>query len=134
VISYICLGCTLLFEFILSTQFFVSYIISKLYANFPSHFVITRYHSKASHVLRPLCQDPAPLSTPPLISSLALLPVIPTRSIGGFAVERIENSCSYSFSVLRGSLLFVSKPRALNSFFLTARGASKPGARGVFHI
>jgi len=65
VFSYICLGRTLLFEFILSAQFFVHHI--QVLSKFSFLFAITRYHSKPVMSCRP---DPSPFSIPSLFPAL----------------------------------------------------------------
>jgi len=86
VFSYVCLGRTLLFEFIPSLSS-LCIILSKFYANFPFFSLqsldITRF--KRLYVAALLFQDHSPLSIS-LFSSLVLTYSLPAGIIGGFTV------------------------------------------------
>ena len=72
VFSYVCLGRTLLFEFILSTQFSVHHIIQVLCKiSFSLNHHEISLESQSCLVV--LCQDPSPLSIPPLFPVLCYL-------------------------------------------------------------
>ena len=83
VFSFVCLGRTLLFEFILATQFFVHQII---YANFPFLFYIIRYHSISVVISsRPLVPRPLSSFHPPTLSPASCYSS-PFGIIAGFTV------------------------------------------------
>ena len=86
VFSYLCLGPTFLFEFILSTQFSVHpiQVLRKIFFS-PLHHKISLENLSCLAVL---CQDPSPLSIPPLFPGLCYS--LPAGIIGGFTVLRVH--------------------------------------------
>jgi len=93
VFSYVCLGRTLLFEFILSTQFSINHIqvLCKISCSLSHHEISLENQS----CLVVLCQDPSPLSIPPLFPALCYS--LPAGIIGGFTVLSFPRALSGSF-------------------------------------